>query len=29
MVIISKFNDLKEPAYALADATGWKVIEEA
>lgn len=26
---VTFYGDLKEPAYALADATGWKVIEEA
>jgi len=26
---VSYYGDLKEPAYALADAIGWKVIEEA
>ena len=26
---VSFYGDLKEPAYALADAIGWKVIEEA
>lgn len=26
---VTFYGDLKEPAYALADAAGWKVIEEA
>jgi len=26
---VTFYGDLKEPVYALADATGWKVIEEA
>lgn len=26
---VTFYGDLKEPAYALAEATGWKVIEEA
>jgi hypothetical protein len=26
---VTYFGDLKEPVYALADALGWKVLEEA
>ncbi len=26
---VTFYGDLKEPVYALADATGWKVVEEA
>jgi hypothetical protein len=26
---VTFYGDLKEPIYALADAAGWKVIEEA
>ena len=26
---VTFYGDLKEPAYALADAIGWKLIEEA
>jgi len=26
---VTFYGDLKEPVYALADAAGWKVIEEA
>ena len=26
---VTFYGDLKQPAYALADALGWKVVEEA
>jgi hypothetical protein len=26
---VTFYGDLKEPVYALADALGWKVVEEA
>ena len=26
---VTFFGDLKEPAYGLADALGWSVVEEA
>jgi len=26
---VTFYGDLKKPAYALADAMGWKIVEEA